>query len=374
MPRENLMNVEEFERELSESGLDAVVAVSPANVFYTSGAAIPTLRSIPDRLAMTVLPIAGETILLTCAIGEKGVAAQTWIEDIRTYREFAQSPIHLLANVLREKGWAGGRIGIEKKYLTGEYYGELVEWLPDTRFEACDDLFDRVRSTKTGGEIERFRQAAVATERAVAEAFREATVGQTERQLLELVMANLAARGACEINTCILAAADQSGLVHPTARDRSLQRGDLVRVRVEAVFDGYPSGVSRMAVVGAASAAQKEMYDRGRTVQGTVIEGTRAGVRACDVFELCVRAWAKLGVEYRAPFVGHGVGLDGEEFPILQPENQAELRANMLISIEPLIVAENGEGYQFQDLVLVGEDGAKLLAGCSSVDDMLDIH
>jgi Xaa-Pro aminopeptidase len=94
--REKLVNVEEFERALDKSGLDAVVASSLPNVFYTSGALIPTQVEIPDRLALTVLPRSGDEVLIVCNLEESLSREETWIEDVRSYVEFAQSPIALL--------------------------------------------------------------------------------------------------------------------------------------------------------------------------------------------------------------------------------------------------------------------------------------
>ena len=107
------MNVQEFQRSLGESGLDAVVAVSQPNVFYTSGAYILTQVSIPDRLAMTVLPASGDDALLVCNIEESLARQESWIDDVRSYVEFAEAPFGIigletsLALSLRGLGAAG---------------------------------------------------------------------------------------------------------------------------------------------------------------------------------------------------------------------------------------------------------------------------
>jgi len=374
MTREKLMNVEEFRRALEKSGFDAVVAVSQPNVFYTSGAFITTQKSIPSRLAMTVLPKEGGDVLLVCNIEESLARTESWIEDVRSYVEFAQSPISLLADVLTEKGLADGRIGVEKKYLSAAFYDELVEALPRTRFEAGDSLFDEVRSIKTIGEIERYRQAGLATERALVEAFREAKVGQTERELRYSILDKLARLGASNTNFATLAAADQSWHGHPPARDRELQPGDLVRVDVGAAFDVYGSDVARMAVVGNPTELQREIYAKHRQVQRKAIEYMRPGVRACDVFQRCVQTYAELGIQCPGPHVGHGFGLGGHEIPMLQPYNTLELRPNMLICIEPVVMLKGIGGFQLEDLVLVGEDGAEILTTYADTQELFVIR
>jgi Xaa-Pro dipeptidase len=373
--REKLVNVEEFERALDKSGLDAVVASSLPNVFYTSGALIPTQVEIPDRLALTVLPRSGDEVLIVCNLEESLSREETWIEDVRSYVEFAQSPIALLADVLEEKGLSASRIGIEKTRLSAACYEELVKALPRARFEPCDGLFRTVRSIKTRGEIERFAHAALVTERAIVEAFREAKAGQTERHLVKAMMDNVWRLGASQVGFAVLAVGDQSWHAHATARDREMQEGDLVRVDFGALFDGYGSDVARTAVVGRASAKQLDAYRKHWEVQRKAIEFMRAGVRACDVFEHCVQAYAKLGIELTLPHVGHGCGLELHETPMLQPSNTEELRPNMLIYIEPALLSHELGGYAVEDLVLIKEEGsAEILTNYADTEEMFAIR
>lgn len=370
MTRERLMNVEEFQRALGESGFDAVVPVCQANVFYTSGALIMTQTSIPDRLALSVLPKEGDDALLVCNIEESLAKDESWIEDVRSYVEFAESPISLLADVLKEKGLAAGRIGIEKKRLAAAYYEELAEAVPQATLEACDWLFDQVRSIKTAGEIERYRQAGLATERAIVEAFHEAKVGDTERALLSAIKDKVALFGASDIEFAVLAAGDHSYQAHPAARERPLEPGDLIRVDFGAVWDGYGSDVARMAVVGEASDAQRDMYQKHRDVQRKAIEFMRPGVRGKDVFECCVQAYADFGIDYPGPHVGHGFGLGGHEVPMLQPYDEHELRPNMLICIEPVVLDKDLGGFQLEDLILITEEGSVILTNYADTEEM----
>ena len=368
------MNVEEFERGLRDGEFDAVVATSQPNVFYTSGALIFTQTNIPDRLALTVMPKGGGEALLVCNLEESLAKEESWIQDIRSYVEFAESPISLLADVLKEKDLSAGRIGVEKKRLSAAYYQELVEALPEARFDACDRLFDVVRSIKTKGEIERFAQAAVATERAIVEAFRAARVGQTERELLKSIIDNVWSLGASEISFAVLAAGDQSFHAHAAPRERGLKPGDLIRVDFGAQFDGYGSDVARTAVVGEPSDKQRETYRKHWDVQRKAVEYMRPGVRACDVFEHCVDAYADLGIQYPAPHVGHGFGLVLHEMPILHPHNTQELCANMLIYIEPILLLEDVGGYAVEDLVLIKEQGpAEILTTYAATEAMFVI-
>jgi Xaa-Pro aminopeptidase len=373
MARERLMNVAEFERILGESDFDAVVAVSQPNVFYTSGAYIMTQISIPDRLAMTVLPKSDDAALLVCNIEESLARQESWISDVRSYVEFAESPMHLLAAVLNEKGLAKGHIGIEGRRLGATYYQELSQELPQAKLTACDGLFDHVRSIKTDGEIRRFAEAGRATERAIADAFRQAKIGDSERKLLRTIKENAGVYGATDIVFGVLGVGDQSYEAHPPARERPIEAGDLVRVDFGASWDGYASDVARMAVVGAASTVQADTYKKVREVQRGAIEFMKPGVRACDVYDRVVRGYAEFGIEYPGPHCGHGFGLETHETPMLQPYNEEELRSNMLICIEPVHFNQEVGGYQLEDLVLITNTGSEILTNSEDTKELFVI-
>jgi Xaa-Pro aminopeptidase len=372
--REKLMNVEEFQRQLDQSGFDVVVATSMWNVYYTSGAYIHTQTSIPDRLAITVLPKQGEDALLVCNIEESLAKDESWIKDVRSYVEFAQSPIALLVDVLKEKGFADGRIGIEKRHLTAIFYEELVKSLPKADIGAADDVLEHTRSIKTPGEIERYREAGLATERAILEAYQEATTGDTEIAVLRAIKENAALYGATGIDFAILAAGDHCYQAHPPARERPLERGDLIRVDFGGLWDGYGSDVARMAVVGEASDAQLDMYRKHWQVQRRAVEFMRPGVRGCDVYQCCADTYAEFGIKYPGPHAGHGFGFAGHEIPMLQPYNQQELRPNMLICIEPVVLVEGLGGFQVEDLVLITEDGSKILTNYFDTEELFVIE
>jgi Xaa-Pro aminopeptidase/Xaa-Pro dipeptidase len=206
------------------------------------------------------------------------------------------------------------------------------------------------------------------------EGFQEAQAGQTERALLDSILNKVNAYGGYDIRSATLASGEQTRHAYPVAGERVLEQGDLIRADVEGVFQGYGSHVARMAIVGAASEAQKDTYRRYREIQRALIADVRAAVRACDVHERCVQGFARLGIEYTWPYVGHGFGLAGQERPILEPHNTDELLPGMLVSIEPACFDTPVGGYRLGDLVLIGDDGAEILTTFMDTEQMFVIQ
>ena len=188
---ELLSNMKAVRDGMAESGLDAVVAISPENVPYTTGVIITTQKSLRDRLAMVVLPNEGDATFLVAGQEVGYVTGRTWIQDIRSYLALdgpvdgppvqGASPIHALVEVLKEKGLTAGRVGIEMNYLTVPFHRELVEALPELELVPCEGLFERVRMIKTPGELELMTRAAVATERALMATYMTIQPGARER-------------------------------------------------------------------------------------------------------------------------------------------------------------------------------------------------
>ena len=170
---------------MSEKGLDAVVAVSPENVRYSTGAYILTQKTIKDRLAYALFPAGGEPTFIICGIEESLVREESWIKDIRTFVEFQQTPTDMLIDVLQEKGLAGKKIGIETTYLAASYWEKLRGKLPGTVFEDCKAIFDRFRMIKEPWEIELLAHGAATTLKAITAAFTLAGPGSTEKEIAD---------------------------------------------------------------------------------------------------------------------------------------------------------------------------------------------
>jgi Xaa-Pro aminopeptidase len=107
----------------------------------------------------------------------------SWIEEVRTYVEHQETPMHALAALLKERGLGQARLGIEKKFLAADYVEELAAWLPHATILAADRIFDHARAIKASDEVDALRDAAVATEHAIRAAFEAARPGDTETKV-----------------------------------------------------------------------------------------------------------------------------------------------------------------------------------------------
>src|SRR5690606_801353 len=134
-----------------------------------------------------------------------------------------------LADVLREKGAAGGRVGIEKRFLVAKFYDALQELVPDAELVEADGIFDRMRAVKTPEEIALIARAAYVTDDAIRIAFESAKIGATERAIGDRMVAETRAQGAQGLSHLIVATGENARKAHPETGDTRLEPGGIVR-------------------------------------------------------------------------------------------------------------------------------------------------
>jgi Xaa-Pro dipeptidase len=362
LSRDNMVNHDEVRKALDDSRLDALIAVSPENTFYFSGVFIRTQVSIRERLALVVIPRQGEEAFIVCNIEESLARSQGWLPDVRTYVEFAQSPLEVLAELLQQRGLDDGRLGVEERYLSLAYYRELEQRLPRAALIAADHLFTTIRNIKTAAQVEVFTSAFQRTEQAVWKAWSASKPGESEKTVAERMVQEMVKAGADGPRHMTLAAGENT--IHPHARpsDRPLRPGDLVLTDCGAVFGGYCSDIARMGVVGQPTREQARAYAALYDAQRETIAMMKPGVTFAQAFTACKEAFTRRGYVLHNPHVGHNLSLlGGHEHPLLHPFAQESLHPGMLICVEPSLDIDARTRMHFEDLVLITESDPKIL-------------
>src|SRR5690606_38601975 len=130
------------------------------------------------------------------------------------------------------------------------------------------------------------------------------------------------------------------------ASARAIREGEPVIVDFTSVFGGYVVDMTRTAVVGALSAELEHAFGVARAIQDEVARNLRPGVPCVELWEhaRAMAEQARLGDRFMGPpgdqarFVGHGVGLELDELPVLAPGFKAPLQAGQTSAVEPKFV------------------------------------
>jgi Xaa-Pro aminopeptidase len=341
---------------MAEHGLDALLATSPENVTWASGAAPPSQKVVRSRLAAAIVPRGGESELVAIALEGPVVRTQSRLSSLRLYEEFVEDPVLVFADALRQRGLDAGSIGVELTHLSHADFGKLAAALPDARLVRADELLEELRMVKTPAEIEAIRDIGVAAERIAAEVCAGFGAGATERTIANFVAERYAEAGGDGLTMLVVGSGPRSAAVNAPPTDRVLAPGDVVRLDIIGTKAGYHSDVARTAVVGEPTAEQQRVYDLLLGVHRRCLAALRPGALTTDIFAIYREAMAAADLPpYH--FVGHGLGITLHEDPFVNDLKPIVLKPGMVLCIEPLTLLEARFGMQIEDEVLITADG-----------------
>ncbi|MFZ5966255.1 MAG: M24 family metallopeptidase [Bacillota bacterium] len=255
-------------------------------------------------------------------------------------------------------------LGFEEDFVTYGQYLEMKEKLEATELIPLKGLFNTLRIKKYDQEIQYIQKAAQIADEAFTYICDFIKPGVKEIDVaLELEMF-MKKKGASGISfESIVASGVRSSLPHGVASDKIIEDGDFVTLDFGCIYNGYCSDMTRTVVVGSASDKQKEIYRIVLEAQEAALTAIKPGVSGFDVDKIARDIIAKNGYgDYFGHSLGHGVGLEIHESPRLSPASTDQLEAGMIVTDEPGIYLPDFGGVRIEDLILVTEDGCKILS------------
>jgi Xaa-Pro dipeptidase len=345
----------------SDLGLDAVVAMSPENFAYASGAFIMTVADIRPRQAFVILPAAGEPVALVCSIERTQMVDESWIKDIRVYTEFSDDPMDALAEVLREIGISAGAIGIDLDYLPVASHERLKSKLSNLKLSDTSANISAIRTIKSPTEIAYLDKLAKQTHRAVLDAMSASRLGETERDMANRLANGIINNGADGTRFIVFGSGLRSSHTHALANDRVPLKSEIIRLDVAGTYGAWCSDFARTYSTGEPTLLQRDTYEKLWDIQTSTINMVRPGMPAEEPFFFCKETFEKAGLKFTMPHIGHSLGVELHESPMLRPGEKTKLEVGMVINIEPLITDSAGETYHLEDLFVVTEQGPRLL-------------
>jgi Xaa-Pro dipeptidase len=133
--------------------------------------------------------------------------------------------------------------------------------------------------------------------------------------------------------------------------------------------EGYSSDISRTFVLGKPTEKMKQVFDLEHAAQTAALKAARPGVE-CQAVDAAARkvivdGGYGPGYKYFTHRVGHGMGMDGHEWPYLVKGNALPLAPGMTFSDEPGIYIPGEFGIRLEDDMYITETGAELFTAQS---------
>ncbi len=203
-------------------------------------------------------------------------------------------------------------------------------------------------------------------EKAYQAALAGAREGMTELEMT-LVMDSETLRQGCDPVFSVVAFGERSALPNAVPGDRRLQAGDIIRFDIGCRSEGYYSDIARTAIFGKATPKVDAYYRAILEGEEEAIKEVRAGVPANRVFQTAVESTRRAGIpHYRRHHVGHGIGLDLYDTPILNEATSTPLEAGMVLEVETPYYEVGFGGLQVEDTILVTENGSQRITETTS--------
>jgi Xaa-Pro dipeptidase len=347
---------------MAEQGIDAIALIGGTSLVYYTG--IRWWNS--ERLFVCVVPSKGAPFYVCPAFEEERAREQmqhapggkdskvyTWQED--------ENPYALVAQGLKDLGFTTGKIGIEER-VTFVFSDGIRKANPGFETVSATSITAGCRAVKSAAEQKLMQLANDVTLSVYEAAWKSVHAGITNRQVSEWISAAYELTGfpgdaSCQVDI-------YSALPHGSIQPQVLKEGSLVLIDDGCVVEGYQSDISRSFTVGKATDKMKQVFEVVHRAQAAALAAARPGV-ACGSVDAAARkviddAGFGPGYSHFTHRVGHGIGMDGHEWPYLVKGNPTLLEAGMCFSDEPGIYLRGEFGVRLEDDMHLTEDGAKL--------------
>ena len=347
---------------LQQQDWDGLVVSSPENFAYAAGFVVPSQPLMRWRHAAMVLPAGGDPAVMCIGVEEAMVRQRTAASEVAVWDEFDDDPMACLAGLLERLGLHRGRLGVELGYLPAADFERLRQATPGVEWVAADWWLSRQRQVKTPAELELLARLSRISDASIGGALAAVKAGDTEMEIAAALTDGIYRGGAEDFKLMIVATGPRSQLANVGPTGRVLQDGDVCRVEIFAVAEGYHAGVCRTAAVGSPPKAAVEIWAKLVECRDVLLDAICPGVSSKWVWERFEELFAPLGLPLFS-FVGHGIGLSLHEHPYISPRHDQVLEEGMVFGIEPLAY-ETGHGFglQLKDMVEVTAQGASLLS------------
>jgi len=313
---------------------------------------------LSERIVALLISGKDDPLIVCPAFEERRLREQLrWPIEVRVWQEDA-SPYSLAANWLGERGYRTGRVGIEETTRL-VFFDALRQAAPQLDYLSGDPITHTCRAQKSEHELELMRLACQATFDVYKATFASLREGMRQSEIGELVARGYQRMGLEGEAFSLFGPA--AAFPHGTHENRALREGDGVLIDDGCTVEGYQSDVTRTGVYGKPGEKLRRAFEVVRKAQDAALAAAVAG-RPCGSVDdaarkVIVDAGFGPGYKYFSHRLGHGIGMDGHEWPYLVRRNSVTLAPRMTFSNEPGIYAPGDYGLRCEDDMVIAESG-----------------
>ena len=376
---ERRARIERAKQLMAENKMEAIVlANNSTSSQYFAGISL----NGGERLWALAIPAKGKPFVVCPAF--ENVRAHELLSagpfgtdaDVLTWQE-DESPFALTVKGLRDRGIAIGRVGLDEE-MKFVFSNSLALAGPHLTYVIATPVTAGCRMIKDAHEMECLRTASAATlavYKAVYQSLREGMTTIDVHGLIDAAYSKVGLRGEASLNIGTFTASP-----HGSRQVQTIREGTVLMVDDGCSVEGYQSDITRTFVLGKPTEKMKQVFDIVHQAQQAALKQAKPGVELASVDaaarKVIVDAGDGPGFKYFSHRVGHGLGMDGHEWPYLVKNDMfgwdlaPHMRAGMVFSDEPGIYIPGEFGIRLEDDMHITENGAELLTPASpSLED-----
>jgi Xaa-Pro dipeptidase len=370
---------ERLQSYLKKEKIESCLILQNVDLFYFSGTIQRSYLFIPQE---------GEPLLLVQKDMDRARKESPLKNIIPIDRPRAISPI------LKKQGGLK-RIGLECDVLPLNQFRQLEKMFPQSEFVDISNEIKQVRMIKSPHEISQLKQSAKILDEVFDYAKRVLKLGMTEIEaeshLIELGrlrghqgMTRMRAWNQDMVNACVLSGNSGSVLTHldvsvigpgispafPQGSSYNRIEKDVpIQIDFSIAYNGYITDGARTYVIGTLPKKLMEAYEVILEIRDEMEKIAKPGVPCSHLYHLSSQIVRKRGLEDyfigtkkdQAPFVGHGIGLEIDELPLLARGFTHPLEIGMVFAFEPKFIFPDIGAVALEDDYVVTEDGVEKL-------------
>lgn len=356
VPAEEIFSrISRLQKELADKGLDGAVITDGVNMFYFTG----TMQN-----GIVFVPAEGEAVFLIRRNLERATK-ETPIKALAPFRSISEIPA-----ALQSHGCMVRRVGLDEAGVAVSIYKRLSAAFPRTTFEDISLTLAMIRAVKSDYELTLIREAGrrhrVIYDRLpgmIYEGMTEWELGsEIHARMLELGSTGLMRLSSLSDEFLVGVISFGESGNYPTAGvgpdglvglspafpflggEKRLEKGEIIFVDTGFSYQGYFTDATRIYALETVSQAAVDAHGVCLDIQEAVRRRLRPGMIASDIFqevyqtEVLPRDFEENFMGFggnQTLFLGHGIGLVVDEFPVIAGRVDVPLQKNMVIAVEP---------------------------------------
>lgn len=356
------MRIAKLQKKLAEENLDGTIIVLNSDMFYFTG----TVQN-----SYLYVPVSGEPVLMIKKSLRRGKNEST-LKNIVPFNSPKEIP-----GILAEFNYTSfNKLGMELDVLPLNLFRTFEKIFPKTEFSDISPAIKKIRAIKSPYEIELLRDALKVIDKAHSAVPSFIKEGMLEIELAALFEAEMRKRGysgCCKMrafnqdfffgNTCT----GNSGVfpsffdgpvggpgvavTHPHGAGwKKVNRNEVVFIDYTCVIHGYTGDQTRIFCIGELTPQMVKAFEDTLFIESEIIKIIKPGTPAEEPYLLAVKLAEEMGykdnfmgyMEDKVKFIGHGIGLELDELPILAKGMKTPILPGMTFALEPKLVFPEG--------------------------------